>query len=249
MKYIKIFSDYQFIVEKLTDVDDDVDLIYDLFFKKDIEEIEKTGIITKSMFKYSESNTSILKSTESINGHQIAPCTIIINKQLNGYDPINKIIYISVNLNAVDIALEDSGDIGKAASWMENKTSFLREFTKEKIKGSIHHELVHWLDDTFHSGHIRKRIERQLGAGTRNLGGKSVNSEKFEIQAQIHNIKQLYNSFRDTWDSMSFTQMISLSPPLSNICRSLRGDELKKWRRDLKTRMAREGLLGKQMRD
>lgn len=247
MKYIK---PYRFIVEKLTDVDSDVDLLYNLYFKKDIEEIEKTGIITKSMFEQHETDTLILKSEDAIGANEIAPCKIIVNKNLNGYDPINKIIYISVHFGALGIALEEGGDIGKAAQWMgSERTSFLREFTKEKIKGSIHHELVHWLDDTFHGGHIRKRIEKQLGAGTRNLGGKSVNAEKFEIQAQIHNIKQLYNSFGEDWDSMTFAQMISLSPPLSNIFRSLGGEELKGWKRDLKTRMSREGLLGKQMRD
>jgi len=250
MKYIKLFKDYQFITEKLTDVDDDVDLIYDLFFKKDIEEIGKTGIATKSMFKESESDTSILKSAEAIKGHQIEPCQIIINKGSNGYNPIDKTIYVSVSLQALGFAFEDGGDIMKAAEWMgEKKNSFLKEFTKEKIKGSIHHELVHWLDDIFHSGHIKKRIEKQLSAGTRDLGGKSVNAEKFEIQGQIHNIKQLYNSYKNDWDMMTFNQMLSFSPPLSFIYRSLSGEEQKQWKRDLKTRMSREGLLGSNMRD
>lgn len=247
MKYIK---PYRFIVEKLTDVDSDVDLIYDLFFKKDIEEIEKTGVVTESMFKTAETDTSILKSEEAIKGHQIAPCQILINNKVNGYDPINNKIYISAHFGAVGVALGDEGDIMKAAKWMgSERTSFLREFTKEKIKGSIHHELVHWLDDIFHGGHIKRRVEKQLKFGTRDLGGKPVNAEKFEIQAQIHNIKQLHNSFGDSWDEMTFTDMINLSPSLSLVYNSLRGEHLKEWKRNLKTRMSREGLLGKNMRD
>lgn len=249
MRHIKLFKDY-LIVEKLTDVESDVDLIYDLFFKKDIEQIEKTGIVTETMFKPSESDTSILKSVESIKGHQIAPCEIIINRYINGYDPINKTIYISFHLGALRYALEDDGDIKRAAESMgDESNSFLREFTKEKVKGSIHHELAHWLDDTFHSGHIKKRIEKQLSIGTRNLGGRPVNAEKFEIQAQIHNIKQLHNSYKQDWDNMTFNQMVTLSPSLNLIYRSLSGDDLKRWKRDLKTRMSREGLLGSKMRD
>lgn len=250
MRHIKLFKDYQFIVEKLTDVESDVDLIYDLFFKKDIEQIEKTGKVTESMFKPAESDTSILKSVEGVNGHQISPCQIIINRNINGYDPINKTIYISFHLGALRYALEDDGDIKKATETMgDDKNSFLREFTKEKVKGSIHHELVHWLDDTFHNQHIKKRIEKQLSTGTRNLGGRPVNAEKFEIQAQIHNIKQLHNSYKDTWNSMTFNQMVTLSPSLNLIYRSLSSDDLKRWKRDLKTRMSREGLLGNKMRD
>jgi hypothetical protein len=41
--------------------------------------------------------------------------------------------------------------------------------------------------------------------------------------------------------------MLSYSPPLTSIYNSLSGDIRKRWVRDLKTRMYREGLLGKNM--
>lgn len=251
MKHVTAFSEFNAIFEKLTEVDDDVDLIYDLYFKKDIEEIEKTGIVKSSMFQMAETDTSILKTEESIKGHEIAPCKIFINNKLNGYDPLKKVIFISVNLGAFNFALDEGGDIKKASIFLSSnqRNSFLKEFSKEKIKGSIHHELTHWLDDVFHNQHIANRIKKQISAGTRDIGRRPVNSEKFEIQSQIHNIKQLYRSFSHVWDEMTFRDMISLSPPLNTVYNQLNADYLKQWKRDLKTRMSREGLLGKMMRD
>jgi hypothetical protein len=251
MKHILPYNNFTPILEKLTAVDDDVNLIYDLYFKKDIEEIEKTGIIKSSMFQISETDTSILQSEESLKGNELAPCKILINRNQNGYDPINKIILISVNFGAHNFALGEGGNIEKTSQILPEKqrNSFLREFTKEKIKGSIHHELTHWLDDVFHNEHILKRVKKQIEFGSRNLSGKSVNAEKFEIQGQIHNIKQLHNSFLDRWNDMTFAEMISLSPALTSVYNQLTSTEHKQWKRDLKTRMSREGLLGINMRD
>jgi hypothetical protein len=251
MKHILPYNNFTPILEKLTAVDDDVNLIYDLYFKKDIEEIEKTGIVKSSMFQIAETDTSILQSEESLKGNELAPCKILINRNQNGYDPINKIILISVNFGALNFALGEGGNIEKTSQILpvNQRTSFLKEFTKEKIKGSIHHELTHWLDDVFNNQHILKRVKKQISAGTRNIGGKPVNAEKFEIQGQIHNIKQLHNSFSDKWNEMTFREMISLSPALNTVYNQLNSEQLKQWKRDLKTRMSREGLLGNKMRD
>ena len=47
------------LTEKLTNVDADVDMIYDKFFRKDIDRLNKTGIITNELFLYSETYTDI----------------------------------------------------------------------------------------------------------------------------------------------------------------------------------------------
>jgi hypothetical protein len=251
MKYILPFNGFYPVLEKLTLVDEDVELIYEKYFKSDIEEIEKTSRLKSNMFQEHSLDTSILISEESKKAHELAPCKISINQRYNAYNPVDKLIYFSVNFSAFNFVMDCGGDLKKAVNNLpENqRTSFLREFTKEKIKGSIHHELTHWLDDVFHNQHILARIKKQQKAGTSNIGGKSVNAEKFEIQAQIHNIKQLYNSFSETWNEMTFKQMLSLSPALNAVYNQLSGKELVQWKRDLKTRMSREGLLGINMRD
>jgi len=82
---------------------------------------------------------------------------------------------------------------------------------------------------------------------TRDIGGIPVNASKMEINGQIHNIKQLHNKLHYMWDNMTFDELVSESPTLNNIIRSLPPKFKNQWIRDLKTRMHREGLLGKMM--
>ena len=95
--------------------------------------------------------------------------------------------------------------------------------------------------------HIDKRIKKQVELGRSDLGGLPVNASKMEIQGQIHNVKQLHNKYKDIWDEMPFQKLLSLSISLNTVYKELSGDIRKKWIRQLKTRMAREGLLGKKM--
>ena len=53
------------INERLTDVDSDVDLIYDRFFKTGIDKFESGEKLTRSFFMADITNTSILQSEES----------------------------------------------------------------------------------------------------------------------------------------------------------------------------------------
>jgi hypothetical protein len=82
---------------------------------------------------------------------------------------------------------------------------------------------------------------------TRDLGGIPVDATKMEIQGQIHNVKQLYNKHKDIWDKISFQDMLDMSPTLYGLNNKFKGETKAKWRKGLKIRMNREGLLGKNM--
>lgn len=237
--------------EVLTLVDDDVELLYDMFFKKDIEEIRETGIVRYDMFSWDTIDTSILQTRDAIKANEMNPCDIIINNGLNGYQPSTQKIFISINDRAKNIVLGyGHGNIEIATQQLpkeQQRIYFPREFTPEKIKGSIHHELAHWIDDTFNKGHILKRLNKQAELGVRNSKNILVNMTKTEIQGQIHNVKQLYNKYKEIWDDLSFMDMIEMSPPLIGIYNELNFEQKKTWIRDLKTRMFRENLLGKKM--
>ena len=62
--------------EKLTNIDDDVNLLYVKYFEYDVLELERTGIITDTMFLQSETNTVILKSDDSIKSNKLNSCII-----------------------------------------------------------------------------------------------------------------------------------------------------------------------------
>ncbi len=238
--------------EKLTNVDVDVNLLYIKYFEYDVNELERTGIIRDDMFIQTKTNTTMLTSEECIEANKTNSCVININIGSNYYKPSGRVIAIGVNDSALNYVKDEyNGNLKLAIDGLHDinqKGSLSREFTEEKIKGSIHHELAHWIDDTLHNGHINKRLNKSMEVGTRNLNGVPVNATKMEIQGQIHNIKQLYNKYTDIWDTISFQDMINYSPPLRSINNNLTGNTKIKWLRDLKTRMHREGLLGKNMK-
>lgn len=250
-KKLKQYLNEHLLTEKLTNIDDDVNSLYIKYFEYDINKIEETGMITNDMFLTSEIDTSGLKSEDCLKSHNLNPCTIKVNKGSNFYQPSTNTIGISVNNQAVNFVMnEANGDLEKAISLLDINTTLRQEFTEEKIKGSIHHELVHWIDDTMNNKHITKRINKAMELGIKdinNINNIPVNSTKMEIQGQIHNIKQLYNKYKDIWDDLTFKEMLDKSPALNSIYRVLPNDFKNKWIRDLKTRMYRENLLGKNM--
>lgn len=237
--------------EKLTDVDTDVDMLYDKYFRHDVEKAQSTGVITPDMFKEFETDTSILSSPDAFTCHELNPCVIKINPGLNYYNPKYKIIGIGHSKNALNFIMDYAdGNIKNAINYLNDerqKKNLSMEFTEPRVKGSIHHELAHWIDDTLNNKHIEARIDKAREYNTRDLGGVPVDSTKMEIQAQIHNVKQLHNKHKDVWDKISFQDMLDMSPSLDNINHKLTGEIKIKWRRELKHRMNREGLLGKNM--
>lgn len=236
--------------EKLTNIDSDVNLLYNLYFKHDVDEIERTDIVTRNMFKENQTTTDILKDEESIMANQLKPCTILVNMSNNYYYPKKSIISVGVHEQALAYVLSKGGDLTKAIYSLSRnqKKIFRKEFSEEKIKGSIHHELTHWIDDVFHNRHIEKRTDKADELKTRDISGIPVNATKMEIQGQIHNVKQLYNKYKNNWDVLTFDDILNMSPTLNTVNNGLPSKFKERWIRDLKIRMNREGLLGKNMR-
>jgi hypothetical protein len=238
--------------EALPDVNSDVDLIYDKYFRDDISNIKAFNMVDKDMFSRGNTDTSIFKSEVCVKAHELNPCTIYINHGGNNYSPVNKFINLSVHMGALGQVLDYGGDLSLAASNIDedSRGRFLSEFTESKIKGSIHHELLHWVDDTLNNQHIKKTLEKASEVGVdKYFKGKNINMSKLEIQGQMGNIAQLKKRFGDDWDILSFKDLIDISPTIGTIYDNLSDDDRVKWVRDLKTRMYREGLLGKNMRN
>lgn len=246
MKLIKNFKtfSYDIVNERLMNVDDDVDMIYNLVFRDIYDKIKITGNVKGVEFKNIELSSSELKSPLCIKANKINPIKILINESsFNYYDPKNKIISIAYPKQAFDYVMKFNGNIKRAAKDLEGykSNSILREFKESTIKGSIHHELIHWIDDSLHNQHIDKILKNNI------KGIPNVNSKQFEIQAQIHNIKQLKNKYSYKWNELYFDDMIKLSPILSTVINNLPKELSIKWKQDIKRRMYREGLLGKKM--
>lgn len=238
--------------EGMIHLDEDVDYLYNKYFKEQIDEIKETGVVKPSMFKFKVDHTKNLKSNFSKLANNKKSCAIYVNDLRynygNFYNPNKKIIHIGVG-NAFDYVMKFDGDLEKVRKHLYGKLKrkFNNEFTEYKIKGSINHELIHWVDDALRNEHLTKTAKKFKKKVGKQYKGKSFFLSNIELQGQLRNIYQLKKYNEDTWDLIDFDEVIDMSPSLSNINDKLKDDDNKSWRKKLLSRMYREGLLGDNM--
>jgi hypothetical protein len=238
------------ITEALYNIDDDVDLIYDNFFAEDLDTLLKTRKLNNSMFYNTIISTSILSNPLCVKANEINPCKILINFDNNIYNPNTKTISITASKRALEFIKDNNNDFDKALDNLEwdDVKKIKSDLSEEKIKGSIHHELTHWLDDTFNNNRIKRAVDKFIKknkkVGRNNI---PIDADTLEIQAQIHNIHQLKRKYQDVWDNLTFNEMMNMSVTIRVVYNNLPLKYRNRWVRDLKTRMYREGLLGKNM--
>jgi len=127
------------------------------------------------------------------------------------------------------------------------------ELMDYRIKGSIHHELIHWIDDTLHDNFITKKINNALKdqkSIKNSLHQKRIKVvySPYEVNAMIGNIKELKNSMSiDEWDNLTLQGMLSLLPSYARIFKTEKSDQKIRFFKDITKRMYREGLFGKNM--
>lgn len=240
--------------ESLSDVEIDVDWIYDKYFRKPYNQV-KRGVMDESIFKSDSFSSDLLISKRCKEAHKLNPITIFINNKKfntnNFYKPSEKLIGLRYPKSAFNF-IKQSGGLDSAVKEVEldQVASLKNEFTEHAMKGSIHHELAHWIDDSLHGNHINKKLKDWEENPLKLRGG--INTHYLELEGQIHNIKQLYDKYRNEWDDLTFLDMVKLSPSINHIYRSLKKlnwnqSAFKDWRKRIKKRMFREGLLGKNM--
>jgi len=244
-------------------IDEDVEYIYS-FFKKDIEEIEKTGIVTEDMFKYHIINTGDLKSDTSKKCHDLNPCEIHINHDLKTSNNINltnfyapqgtlhftedsSVIAVKIHDQLLYLLDEYSGDLKFIVSLHGEEIK--SELKSYKLKATIRHELAHWINDTLNNRYISKFLRNKtMGKILKKHKAKRPASIPFEIYAIIQNIFELKREFKDEWDDLTFDEMVDKLPALISIRSNLNPEEYNRWKRKVKTKMWKDNLLGKNMK-
>lgn len=247
--------DKYIIQEKIIyDIDEDVELIYS-FFEDYINKINKTGIIERLPMKEIISS-EILTSEIHRKCHSKNPCDIFINDydlnsdnfyqpsgDLNSLNIGKAIISLRLNKSAIKFIRDEfSGDISKANAY---HYGVKEEFYSHRIKGSIRHELAHWIDDTINNSHISDILSNNgVKRKMRSKDYNTVNILDFEIFAIMQNIYQLSIDFKDIWDNLTFDQMLYKSTSLKHIKASSNTKDYSTWKRKIKRKMYKEGILG-----
>jgi hypothetical protein len=248
------------ILEKTFDIDEDVNLIYNLFFKEFIDKFKQNKIRLSDLILYDKKkvSSSILKTKDAKKAHNIQPCIITndIFKQ-STHNSITNIINISFSKDVVIIFLKYNYDINLLRKNLSpsNFKTVMQEITEHRLKSAIYHELTHWISNILHNSHLTNLtnlIKKYNNPELKKLGQKEVYLTYFEIDAQIHGIKNLKNIFKSEWDNLTFTDIFFYYPSLRNIAQDVwynYGKEvLDIWQKNLLKRMSRENLIGKNMK-
>ena len=261
------------LLERTFDIDKDIDLLYNNIFKNYIEQLknktfkEKLNtfypIINSTGFLCKSIDSKILQESDCKLANDIKPIYIIggifdidskivLDKKIEN----RNYIIISVNKDLIELYINNNFSFKKLSSKISDKQiQFIVNSLKESyIKAMIYHELSHWLNDTLHNDHITKVVElskKYNNVDILKLKTKDVNLTYFEIDAQIHAIKQYRRDNIKIWDKLTLYQLFKLYPSLLSIYDDVKekyGETIKDiWVKNLVKRMSRENLLGKKM--
>lgn len=275
-RYMVLFEDdhdyFSPILENTFDVEKDVNFLYKMGkFNQIIDSVREylfqnaphklqTDILQNKDLIFAKIDSSELKDEDSRQAHKLNPVTIFLGVFKSGsiYDPISKIIYVSLNYNVLRIFLQ-YGKFGKnkiksVIVKKSEKASVFNEITTSRIKSTIAHELSHWIDDSLHNNHIHNLLSRAndlKNSDILKLGQKNVSMTYFEIEAQIHGIKNLKKIKKKIWDTLTLTDVFFIYSSLRSIVIKILSeyDEsvVNIWLKNLIKRMSRGGLLGKNM--
>ena len=130
------------------------------------------------------------------------------------------------------------------------------EFEGTKVRGSIAHEIAHWLDDTNHKFHITKMLDKATSSGNyskMDRGQPDRYMTDYEINAMVHDVVQTKRDFGQAkWDELSFDEfldtVLSIGVTYNKLKEQHHPAVLSKFIKLLFSRMAREKLIGKNMK-
>ena len=247
----------EFLLEKTFNIGKDVDLIYNKIYKKFVTKLNKNqwdGTFPNQI----KLSSSMLSSRDAKKAHVINPISVIgFNGGQNTYNPVLKKISLNINSSALNVLSAPNYNIEDGAKLLGDRSGVWRDDISEKrIKGTIYHELSHWIDDTLHNSHIEKmlihssEVAPRYKQKVRNQGAKGENTSYYEINAQVHALKQMKRSVgKEVYDSWTWDDLIKKSSAIETMMISAKkyGD-YERWKKDLLKRLSREKLLGKKMK-
>jgi len=247
----------EFLTEAMFDVSQDANWIYENYFKEYANSIVD-GTWNLELPKPIVIPSAKLKSPDAQKATAINPVNIYLYDRVvtgNEYQPLKHAIYINLGKNAIKFIQQNDG-LKHALVQLSTASAkqMQTELTPARIKGSISHEISHWIDDTLHNNHLRNMINTAMHSSGKDRikavyqGNPDVALTSYEINAQIHAIKELKIHNESMWDVFDFDDVVDLNASLASIRNTLRKFGLyNKWKRKILQRMAREGLLGKYM--
>jgi hypothetical protein len=254
---------YNYLNEKTYAIGADVDYIYNKAFKKIVKDFEKDWkktidyLITERTFITIPSTD--LKSRQSKKASEIKPILIFCGSFSRGnfYRPAYNEISLSINRNAVQYIYDKSKFYDNLKEIVDmlpqpSRKSIINSFKEADIKGTIYHELSHWLNDVFHNQHISKKLQKSKETHDISVLQKHGTTlfTDYEIDAQVHALKQIKRNYKKEWDNLTWMDIIEIKSSFEVIFKQLKSSSKKvqeEYRKNLTKRLNREKLLGRAM--
>ena len=201
-----------------------------------------------------------------IQAHELNPLIIKIGLGKNYYQPLRNemsIGFTPVLYQLIRSAIIQGDTYDQMISAIRPDTlqkNADSEFTGVKVKGSIAHEISHWIDDTLHARHINtmlKKSEKTLDISKANAymyrGEVDIYLTDYEINAIIHDIVQIKRDVgQKKWDLMSFEDLLGKAVAINATYKRIKATHTKadvsRFIKLLVSRMHREHLIGKNMK-
>ena len=238
----------------------DIDYIYEQYLKpfvnnflkndkKYIKKFSDDGFILYTKFDSNELPSDVAKQANQTNPIEIG---IGIMHDASFYIPQQNNIFFTI-LPSKLIQLMHDRDISFDELEDHVKRKFKLMLSESNLKATISHELAHWLDESLRDNKVStylKKIPKQWKQ--ENISVNNLAAE-IEVQAYMNGLNTFRKSFSDNeWNNLTFKELFELSTPLRDLLKLLkqRKDKniIEKWKRKFFERMARENLIGKNMK-
>lgn len=165
-------------MEKVFHLRKDIDNIYKKSFKPLVDDIEKalkTGkpptnkLVLKHAQRFNNEKTMLLVidsselvSPDAKKAHKLKPIKIhmeIGTNRGNVYNPGDGEVHIEINKGVLKIFADYDWDKESILNAVDGENTVFNEISEMKLKGTINHELSHWIRNT-QTGHLDKMFKR-----------------------------------------------------------------------------------------
>lgn len=205
---------------------------------------------------------------------ELNPINITFNKEAGNYyipkEHTNSGIgnvNLTINVNVYNMLMDY---IARGTSYSD----FINMFPSDKqvqlkgeisgnvVKSSIAHEISHWLRDSNHDGQITKLLSKakessesgslQSRKKVMNRGLPDTYMTDYEIDAFIHGLKTIKKRHSEKeWNKLTFNELLNQYPGMATTkdrLKTLSKETVQQWYKSISSRLAREGLLGQNMK-
>jgi len=248
------------LIESTLDISNDVEKIYRRYMSNDLPTLLSNGYNSlKPKVLSPDTVEKLLISPQAIEAFKKSPISISFYKKPPMYAPLEKTIYLNFDDDLIKHlltygSLEDIKKNIPQAKFMHIKQAA----TQETTEAIISHELSHWVRDALGNQYLDKSIRKfaSRGGDENRKAVKQVNGgyndpylTNAEIDAQVHELLPLYKKYSKYWDEMTWNELMYLSTALHKRNQKLSPEDKEIWKRKMKSRMQREGILGVKMRN